>query len=266
MAKDDVQHVQAVEPRALALPQPLRFAPPYADRSPNPEGYAYWWQLFRLVFDLPNPASFAKLPGISAAELRILRRYVHTCQELSESTVLSHSSGVSINMNDGVEAVVADFPVKEAIRGTTVLFRQMASAQEPASYSQVRKIIGQIAHQHHDEHRDQRLELQRLWNRAHGQLNSRLLTAMADRRALELMGAHPNLPVPGEDVKPQEVLSLFQYGDLIHWDRHAEAFQEVANDDFQHKWETLNFLSVMTQLSHFYLGYSLLVARSVGDR
>ncbi|MCX4748078.1 hypothetical protein OG455_21605 [Kitasatospora sp. NBC_01287] len=217
------------------------------------------------MFDLPNPASFAKLPGISAAELGILRRYVHTCQELSESTILSHSSGVSINMSDGVEAVIADFPAKEAIRGTTVLFRQMASAQEPASYSQVRKIIGQIAHQHHDEHRDQRLELQRLWNRAHGQLNSRLLTAMADRKALELMGAHPNLPVPGEDVKPQEVLSLFQYGDLIHWDRHAEAFQEVANDDFQHKWQTLKFLSVMTQLSRFYLGYSLLVARAVGD-
>ncbi|WP_406399584.1 hypothetical protein OH805_11075 [Streptomyces sp. NBC_00879] len=57
--------ITASEFHATALPQPLRFAPPYADRSANPSGYAYWWQLIRLVFDLPDPRKFPPLTGFS---------------------------------------------------------------------------------------------------------------------------------------------------------------------------------------------------------
>ncbi len=71
------------------------------------------------------------------------------------------------------------------------------------------------------------------------------------------------MPVPGEDVKPQELLSLFQYGDLIHWDRHAGALSALAGDDLLYKYATMHFLEVVIQLSHFYLGYSLLVARAM---
>ncbi|MFD3439036.1 hypothetical protein ACFWU3_16190 [Streptomyces sp. NPDC058685] len=50
--------ITASEFHATALPQPSRFAPPYADRSANPLGYAYWWQLIRLVLTCLIHANF----------------------------------------------------------------------------------------------------------------------------------------------------------------------------------------------------------------
>lgn len=249
----------------MALPQPLRFTPPYADKASRPEGYAYWWQLFRLVFDLPDPNRFPGLAGFNDDEMLMLERYVDVCEELAESSVLSHDGGMTVRITGGnTEQVETSFPPKEAIRGTAVLFRQLASSDEEASYSKVRRAIGRRIHEAIDDRRDERQEIQVRWNRAHGQLHAGLLTAMADRRALELSGAHPSVPVPREDVKPQELLSLFQYGDLIHWGKNAAALRNLAGDDFLYNSAMMEYLSVVLQLSHFYLGYSLLVSRAIG--
>ncbi|QQQ80154.1 hypothetical protein IOD16_18255 [Saccharothrix sp. 6-C] len=263
MPQDEHVQIEAREWRSLALPQPLSFAPPYASRSTNPDGYRYWWQLIRFVFDLPDPNKFPPLEGFTPDELRVLERYVDTCYELSESTVLSSKGGIRVSFKDGVEQVSADLPSKEALRGTVVLFRQLASTEEPASYNKTRKIIGRRVNFQADSRRDERIEWQQRWNRAHGLLSASLLTAMADRKVIERMGGASSLPVPGEDVKPQEILSLFQYGDLIHWARNAEEMQALMKDEFLIKWRTVQFIEVVIQLSHFYMGYSLLVSTAI---
>lgn len=255
--------IHASEWRSLALPQPLRFSPPYADRAANPRGYAYWWQLFRLVFDLPDPNRFPPLGDFGDEERAVLERYVDVCEELAESTVLSHDGGIAVHVDQGQERVEVDFPPKESIRGTAVLFRQLASAEEEASYSKVRKVIGRHIYELDDDRRDERKEWQARWNGAHGQLQARLLIAMADREVIRRQGGHATVPVVGEEVKPQEILSLFQYGDLIHWGKHASALKTLAGDDFAYNRALYDYISVVIQLSHFYLGYSLLVARAL---
>lgn len=247
----------------MALPQPLTFAPPYADKVSNPAGYAYWWQLFRLLFDLPDPNKFPPLSGFTDVELVMLTRYIYACEEMAESTVLSHDGSLTFKVTDGEETVEANFPPKEAIRGTAVLFRQLASSEEEASYARVRKVIGRRIHEVGDERRDERDDYQRAWNRVHGRLNANLVPALADREAIRLQGGHRSVPVVGEDVKPQELLSLFQYGDLIHWGKNAAALKVLAGDDFAYNRAMFDYLTVVIQLSHFYLGYSLLVARAI---
>lgn len=259
--------ISASEFHATALPQQLRFAPPYADRSSNPSGYAYWWQLIKLVFDLPDPNSFPILTGFTNEELEVIGRYIACCEELAESSVLSHATRVKVSWKqaeDGTqeESITADFPTREAIRGTTTLFRQLFSPEERASYNAVRKVIGRRIHENDDTSRDQRVELNKAWNGAHGKLRAYLLTALADRKVCNTQGWQTELP--DENVKPEEIIKLFQYGDLIHWGRGAEELSKLSHDDFTRAWNTMHFLSVMTQLSHFYLGYSLLARKAVG--
>lgn len=266
MADDETITFTAAPWRASVLPQPLRFPPPYARYAADKEGFSYWWQLFRWVFDLPDPHKFPPLPAFAPQEREILVRFLDTCEELAESTLLSYGGGLQVRVENGEESITADEPPREAIRGCVVLFRQMTSEEEPASYSAVRKIIGRAIHDARDEHFDQRDEWQRRWNRARAALMGGLLTSMADRKVVNAMhGANSDqMPVGGEDVRPTELLSLFQYGELIHWGKNREALGELMKDDFMHKWQMFHFLEVVIQLSHFYLGYSVIVRRALG--
>jgi hypothetical protein len=265
--------ITATELRNTALPQRLRFPPPYADRSSNPDGYSYWWQLFRLVFDLPDPSKFPKLSGFSDEEIIRIRRFVSCCEELAESTLLSHKVSLKLNWTnseDGTqtEKITADFPPRESVRGTTVLFRQIYSNEELASYNAVRKIIGRRAAEQGDEHRDHRTEMQKRWNGAQGKLRAYLLTYLADKMvhdSLKTSGQPDGLALPGHDVKPEAIIRLFQYGDLIHWGSGAQEMGELTQSEFLLKWNTMHYLEVVTQLSHFYLGYSMIARKAIGD-
>jgi len=246
------------------LPVPLKFAPPYADRATHPDGFAYWWQLMQAVFDLPNPHAFPRLRIDRHEDREPLERYVSLCEELADSTLLSHNGRVSIGVVDGVTTTSIDMPSTEAMRGMSVLFRQFHSDAELGGYSAVRKIIGRYSHDQQDDERDQRMELQRSWNRARGLLNARLLKTMADRKALDIIsGGQNTMPLPGDEVKPLELISTFQYGDLIHWGEKRHLLETLKGDDVDFKFRTHYFAESMIQLSHFYLGYSLIVARTL---
>jgi hypothetical protein len=162
------------------------------------------------------------------------------------------------------QTVTAQFPPREAIRGTTVLFRQLYSTEERASYTTVRKIIGRRIHECADADRDRRSETQKHWNKAHGQLRAYLLTCLADRAACEAQG-WTTAQIPNFDVKPEAIIKLFQYGDLIHWGDGAEELGELSKDEFHHAWNTMHYLETVIQLSHFYLGYSLLAKAAIAD-
>ena len=216
----------------------------------------------QLVFDLPDPSKFPRLDNFSESENLVLDRFIQTCEELSEATILSHDTSMSVSMKNGDSepSIVANFPKKEAIRGAAVLFRQLHSAEESASYGKVRNIISSHSQQLADQHRDQRKEWQARWGRAAGKLNGHLLTAMADRKVLNQMGGHPDTPVVGEDVSPTTLISIFQYGDLIHWGKRVGAHKEImSQDSILAQRDTMNYLESVIQLSHYYLGYSLLV-------
>jgi len=129
--------------------------------------------------------------------------------------------------------IIRGGPPAEALRGTTVLFRQLASNDEPASFLKVRKIIGKHVHETSDAQRGKREELHTAWKRAHAGLREGLLRTTADLKVANAI--HWNQPVGGEDVRPQHVLSLFQYGDLIHWDRHAADFEVLASAGFHRR-------------------------------
>lgn len=250
--------------RAAALrEQTLRFAPPYAELASDPDGFAYWWKMLAYVYDPPNPHTFPPLANIDPQERTILRRYADSCEELAQATILSHGGGISVEFSDGKEKLTADEPPRESIRGGVLLFRQIASDNETASYSTVRKIIGRRIHEQRDAEYDRRDEMQRSWNRTRAGVLGGLLTAAADRKAAQAQGAHEDFPVAQEHVKPMELISLFEYGDLVHWDRRRDEMSLLQDDHFKYKMTTFNFLESVIQMSHVYVGYSILVKRAL---
>ena len=83
---------------------------------------------------------------------------------------------------------------------------------------------------------------------------------MADRKVLLQMGASADFPVVGEDVSPTSLISIFQYGDLIHWGKRGDDHKALMEQNsFFAQRDQMDYLESVIQLSHFYLGYSLLV-------
>ena len=94
----------------------LRFPPPLAERSSNPEGFEYWWKMMEFVFALPAPETFPPYPAPPRQKEReILERFISVAGELAESTLLNSSDGVTVHVPDEeneAERVETSFPAR----------------------------------------------------------------------------------------------------------------------------------------------------------
>ena len=64
-------------------------------------------------------------------------------------------------------------------------------------------------------------------------------------------------------MSPVQVISAYQYGDLIHWDDDSKLVA-VANDPLLHARRRIDFLEAVVGLAHVYLGFSLVVQAALG--
>jgi hypothetical protein len=244
------------------------FPPPLANRSSNPAGFAFWWSMLHFVFELPPPDTFPSFPAaaVRTNERRILDRYIRAAGELAESTILSGEDAVTVRFKpDGVEHVEPKFSSNEATRGFITLFRQLHTNEktDPARFIRVREILKQVNERVSDVHIAERDRQVKAWAQARGQLlgaNARVLTG----RKLASEDRFPADAIPGADGRSsQELITGYQYGDLIHWGHGREVVEAVANDPFESAWQRMAFLEAVTGLGHAYIGFSLLVAQSL---
>jgi hypothetical protein len=77
------------------------------------------------------------------------------------------------------------------------------------------------------------------------------MVAWDARKGMRLRSVSDDVPVTDEVVQPQQLLSLFQYGDLIHWGKQAAALRALAVDDFSYTKGMHDYISVVSQPSHF---------------
>lgn len=249
-------------PRPLRVSRPeLNFAPPFADLAVNAEGFNYWWTQLQYVFDLPNPHRFPRLTVGNVEDARRLKRFVAISKQLAEGTLLSYPGELTLTWNAGEAPKVAtDKPSIEAIRGFCVTFRQVASDNEAASYTAVRKVIGRLIHEQKDAEQDQRTEWHARWNRARGKLNAYSLRFLAESKIHSELG-YPNNQASEADVKPLVLIKKFQYGDLLHWGDTRDDVDKLVGDEVTYAFEYHQFVTSLIQLTHFYLGYACLVER-----
>jgi hypothetical protein len=249
----------------------LRFPPPLAERGSNPEGFEYWWKMMEFVFALPAPETFPPYPAPPRQKEReILERFISAAGELAESTLLNSSDGVTVHVPDEeneAERVETSFSSREATRGFVVLFRQIHSREksDPARFQRVREILKVLNDRAADKHAEERNRQIDAWAQARGiLLGENLKVRVGEKLATERKWANEMIPGRG-GLSPQQLISGYQYGDLIHWGHGREIVDAVANDPFERAWQYMAFLEAVTGLAHLYIGFSLLVTQAMGS-
>ncbi|MGZ4538681.1 MAG: hypothetical protein ACXVXT_05210 [Blastococcus sp.] len=256
---ENLIHVEGKSFESLALPQPLRFRPPLVELARHPMAFNYQWQLMRYVFDLPSPYDFPPLRGWSAEDLRILGRFNTVAKRIAGGEVISgdYRVTVSVQREGKSESLEKVLPSDELMAGFAASFRQLYSDKEPASWKRVRDLMGRKSHEVHDEHRDQRLEWLARWRHAHGRLLATELSVLVGQKLAE--EGKWGGPIPGEGASPTLLISQFQYGDLIHWDRHAPFIEQLAQDPTLEAMTIMDFLKSCSALCHTYFGVAVII-------
>jgi hypothetical protein len=241
----------------------LRFPAPLASRAPDPSGFEFWWKMLEFVFALPAPGTFPPLPKPpKQADSEVLERFIHTAEELAESSLLSGRNELTVNIGDSglAESVETQFSTSEITRGFTTLFRQMHSKEksDPARFLRVHEILRTTTERAKDDRSDERLGELDAWKKARASLLQENLKVRVGQK-LRAEGQWP-AGIPGEgEMSPQTLISAYQYGDLIHWGYHRDKLEAVKNDRFEEAMQRMSFLDAASGLSHLYMGFSLVV-------
>lgn len=211
--------ITAVSWHDSILPRPLRFAPPYADRSTNPMGFSRFWQFANYAFDLPDPRAFPTFAQeIDPDDRRVLERFIQSARELAAYSVMSASDSVVFKAENGGETYTATFSPSESIRGTATLFRQLyAKSDDHGNYQNVVGLVSRLHRADRGPNHDLRQDILAPWRRAHGRLLQQRIEAIVGRMAAnDYAGTPDSAPVPFENLRPTEMISKYFYGDLVH--------------------------------------------------
>ncbi|MCA2249957.1 hypothetical protein JF729_19455 [Mycobacterium intracellulare] len=251
------------------LPVKLNFPPPLAHLGSDPSTFDYQWQLLTYAFNLPDPSDFPALPGqIPEKELRRLSRFIDVCEKTAKYTVVAHKGGITLKGEHGDWGLEVNETEDEETVGFAVRFRQLHenSTGEP-DFSATINILDKYARQFTDEHTDTRIDMLQQWRKARALLMNRPLQNIVARMVLEKDG------VPADqiddfamynDVNPAELINLFNYGELIHYGKHSEEYDKLAEDPELEAIEHNNFKQAMLGLIHLYFGFSEVIRSAIG--
>ncbi|MBB2923759.1 hypothetical protein [Cellulomonas cellasea] len=244
----------------------VKFPPPYAHRAANPDAFSFMWMKLHYVFNLPDPYAFPTVDGFAEDERRELARYVANCAELAESSLLSHVGSLTIkySSDDGVVDVTHDSTAKDALRGASVLFRLVAAESETGGFGRTRRIIERRVATSETPPVADALVVTKTWRAARGKLSARMLDNIANEKMFEDgIGGFP-ADTMNAGSSPTQLISMFDYGDLIHQGRQLEAFEKSREDPHGHSRAEFEHVGALLQLSHFYLGYAVLTESALG--
>ncbi|MGW3806652.1 hypothetical protein [Micromonospora sp. NPDC005113] len=228
---------------------PLLFQPPLIDRAPQPDAFEYVWRLLTFVFPFKDPARLPPLLESSLAPHReILNRYCQEAGHLAESQYLSGPAEVRISFEHGaVESIESSFQSKEITRGFGVTFRQFYSTQERAAFVKVHNVIAGIAKTEWGE--GEEWDQLMLWRAAHAKLQGRPLKVLVGQK---LWPQSTEQIADDYPPYPQQLISAYFYGDLIHYGDKAQDLSALRGTPFDAAWSEWRLGEAVSGLAHLY--------------
>lgn len=228
--------------------------------------FQFQWRQIQFAFALPDPYKFPPLPlKLNSDELEVIRRYVSACEELATYSLLHHKGGLTVSWTEGQGTrLEIDNPPKEALRGFAVLFRQMHS-DDPASFKATKDILAKASRSAHDSHSQLRMDYIKQWSRARAKLQF-TLHDLVQSTMLESRGAAPELVEIKRADSPVQLISLFNYGEYIHWGNKRAEHESLFQDSIVGALSEYRFHSSLIGLSHFYLGFAKLLDAAAAEQ
>lgn len=245
----------------------LRFPPPYIELSIRPSEFENYWGQLGYAFELPDPNLFPALKEpLKDADRSAIARYVESCRELATYSLLGSDRHQRLSMAEG-KPVSLNYTMspKEILRGYAILFRQL-HAKDEASYEVVKSILASSLNREDDAVRFTGLDYIRQWSRARAKLLQFSLMEIVQMKVLQEERPGSDVPLPENSHTPSELISMFQYGEYIHWGNKREEHAAILQFPVYAKLLELKFHEVQIGLSHFYFGFAKLAEAAVRDQ
>jgi hypothetical protein len=244
------------------------FPPPLEEHVAEPQVFEFWWKQLHYVFGLSDPRRFPPLPDELSPDERVtVERYVHIAAELAGSGLLNAlREGFNVRMPEGPygpEEVRPDFSRIDLQVGFAGLLRQCDSTKERASFHGVRGILMRKADTVHDDAKEMRLAYLKAWRDAAKTLRLKSLNQLIRDKLVADEGLQAF--AYNEEHSPEYLLSLYSYGDLIHWDSDKSVVvAEFERDPYIESDRRLAYLDAASGLAHLYIGFAELARTAVG--
>ena len=241
---------------------------PLLDHMQNRDYAEFQWRRLQVSFpDLPGPADVPAIPRVTftSDEQDAIDRYLDLAPELADASLFAADERftVSIDDEDGSEAIEATRSARDITAGFLVTWRQFYSTREDASFDRVR---GYLMREAKDT---PAFEPIKAWSKAGGRLKANhlehlVLQGLAARGDIPKAVAAESTHDPANVDNPQILISKQLYGDLVHWGDKRVDLAAIGGDQFMVAWERLNALEAAVALGYVYIGFAGVIAAALG--
>lgn len=255
-------NVRCVPLEDSILPVTLNFPAPLTEFSTDGgQAIRHHWQKLTYAFALPDPGQFPVLP-VSPADRELMEYFIQTCQELAGYSVINGENKLHVTSNGtGDWKMEAHLPTKEAFAGTAVAFRQLHSNREEASFDKVKGRLFQAIKKLPQKEQEPAKTVVTLWAQARAALMNQTLDTLICRKATNAEG---DKPFSFREVRPEELITTYNYGGTIHFGDHRQALVDLTKDPTHEKYYSYGCLLSIAGLSHLYFGFAALLEAAVG--
>jgi hypothetical protein len=226
-------------------------------------------QRLNFVLPLPHPHEIAPLTQpLGDREQEVVRRFRRQVGDLVESMVFQHASSytLTITRNEAdelQESVVESFPPRENLRGLAAAFRQVYSDGEPASFHACQGIFAQAVRAQRDPFTEERMAYVSGYGRIHGLLKNKSTKTLYMNKIYEMkLGGWPS--DDGVNLTPELLISIYNYGDLIHWDKRATELATMEWSDANAAVMRMEWLEAMDGFIALYIAYAEMLRTALG--
>jgi hypothetical protein len=218
------------------------------------------------VFALPSPGSAPVLTlPLSEDDRALVARYALSVVDLGESSLFNVAQRFTHGESHGTEVIHhAEFLNREGSRGVAVTFRQLHSTKERASFDKICSALFKHLKSEPAEVRDQGQQVVARWREAHNKLQGHSLNQLTRKKMIEEKMIGGEYVAYAHELPPQDLLSLYLYGDYIHWDGKRVELAEAAKDPVMEGMLRMNFMEAMLVFGHIYLGFANVIWAMTG--
>ncbi|MEU8631435.1 hypothetical protein AB0C38_04640 [Amycolatopsis sp. NPDC048633] len=245
---------------APALERALEFHTPFSEYGQDPTCFEYWWKLLSFMYDLDNPATFPPLGrnSLNTDDAASVNRYIKTCTDLAGTSIINTKAAASFKPgpNGTTEVTLERFPPRDSMIGFASMWRQLYTEAELGSFINVHNIVGRINSEVGDSAQPERAETLKKWRQVQNRLKA---TSLKEQVGAKLQGGNRNFIPRHHDLNPQQLVSLYLYGDWIHWGESREDYAAFVADPVMGPMRDISALETMASLSHVYMGFASLL-------
>lgn len=244
-------------------PRQLSFDPPLQQFGKDgAKGFRHYWEMLDYVFGLPDPGAFPQIP-LQGDDREGVLRFIEMSRRLAGFSVINDDTTLSVGSKKGTDdwhVRVVNPPADESFLGASAAFRQLHNDGEPACFTTICNTLFRVTKTLPEEQQAAVKETVVQWRSARGKLMNHTIQTLT---ALKAGNATLENPVSYGNIKSDELIRTFNYGDSLHFGSAKDHLDNLLADPFHEAYYKYGALISIVGLSHLYFGFAVLLATAL---